>query len=207
MYTNVYTFCSYQSAVPSVLPYPFGWGQHRFIKPIHGNCILSYDSYDCEPFRSKVLFFCFHLLIVINLCLSVLCIKSDFCIYISHIETGIDFANQRDSSDCKLWLRYLRALCVWIIAVPQKISKETYTICMVAFIGYDAVARAVKYLADFAYFRFKDKVPTETEKKTKRKTRKFALVIVIDCYGSFNRQRERERQLCANSVELRNTTS
>lgn len=112
MYTNVYTFCSYQSAVPTVLPYPFGWRQHRFINPIHGNCILSYDSYDCEPFRSKVLSFCFHLLIVINLCLSVLCIKSDFCIYISHIETGIDFANQRDSSDCKLWLRYLRAVCV-----------------------------------------------------------------------------------------------
>lgn len=84
MYTNVYTFCSYQSAVPCVLPYPFGWRQHRFINPIHGNCILSYDSYDCEPFRSKVLSFCFHLLIVINLCLSVLCIKSDFCIYLTY---------------------------------------------------------------------------------------------------------------------------
>lgn len=44
---------------------------------------------------------------------------------------------------------------------------------MVTFIGYDAVARAVKYLADFAYFHFKDKMPTETEKKQNEKQENF----------------------------------
>lgn len=154
----MFAFCSYQSTVPCVLPYPLGQRQHRFINPIHGNCILSYDSYDCEPFYThtldRVLSFCFHLLIVINLCLSVLCIKSDFCIYISHIETGIDFVN----CDCDL-----RSVCVNYSGSSEDLKRHTQ-------FAWLHSLDAVKYLADFAYFRFKDNVPTETEKyKTKNK--------------------------------------
>lgn len=111
---------------------------------------------------------CFQLLIVINFCLSVLCIKSDLCIYhiskqVSTFATIATFVG--DSSDCKLRLR-LRLRTARVSVNYSGSSEDLKRRTQFAWLhSLDAVARAVKYLADFAYFRFKDKVPTVTKNK------------------------------------------
>lgn len=199
MYTNVcflytpFVRINLELVYPAqpVLPYPFR--QHRFINPIHGNCILgmTHPEEPLEPLEPQLwtlyvkllhkVLLCFHLLIVINFCLSVLCIKSDFCIYhiSKQVSTIATFVG--DSSGCKLRrqlrLRRRLRLRVWIIAVPQKTSKDEHNLhgC----IHWTPLQEKWNTLLILHISASKTKCRQETTETTK-----FALVIVIDCYGS-----------------------
>lgn len=199
---SVYTFCSYQSwacvpcttrvAVPisaASVYQPDTWELHSWNDSPRGAAGAATWNPFCETQLHKVLL-CFHLLIVINFCLSVLCIKSDFCIYhiSKQVSTIATFVG--DSSGCKLrrQLRLRRRLRVWIIAVPQKTSKDEHNLhgC----IHWTPLQEPWNTLLILHISASKTKCRQETTETTK-----FALVIVIDCYSSKNRHSQTETTL------------